>query len=273
MRPSRRHYRSRTYASAAGQEAARRHIEEAREFDKEMGGAVSDVKKYFFELKKSELNELFSDYGRRYGAPKEAYARQAFCRWKSGCTKMSGRVVKRLFALLPSGMPIAAKLALAANVWRHFGANSIHHFTVGPNADVMLVMGKIYEALTAEIRDYNIPENVKDRFDWLAAGDISVKEHLLNYFTQMDKKIAIDSLHAQLPVLQAQMRDHSGHIGSIHTKIEINEHSVEIWIDPRLGATFREGQPEPKQTASGTAGAVWFLIAVAVIVAIIFLSH
>jgi hypothetical protein len=171
-------------------------------------------------------------------------------------------------------MPIATKLELAGNVWRHFGTSSSRHYTVGPNADPHLVIDRIRETLTKVIQDYNIPENVKNRFDWLAGGDVSVKEHLLNYFRQMDKKIATDSLNDQLPVLQAQMRNHSGHTGSIHTKIQIHKHSVQIWIDPRLGAEFREGQPERKaSTSSSTYGVIWFLVAAAVVVAIIYLSH
>jgi hypothetical protein len=273
MRQSRRHYRSRTHASTAGQEAARRHIEEARQFEREMGGTVSDVKKYFFELKDTELNLVFAAYNRQYGGSKEAYARNVFSRLKSGSTQMSGLVAKRLFDLLPPRMPIAIKLELAGNVWRHFGTSSTHHFTVGPQADAKLVIDSVYETMSAEIQNYNIPQNVKNRFDWLAAGDVSVKEHLLNYFRQMERKIAIDNLQAQLPILQAQMRDHSNHTSSIHTQIEIHKHSVDIWIDPRLDAHFREGQPERQRSASGASGMVWFLIAVAVIVAVIFFLH
>jgi hypothetical protein len=273
MPPSRRYYRSRSYASIAGQEAARRHIEEARQFEREMGGTVSDVKKYFFGLKEAELNAVFTAYSRKYGPPKEAYARQAFSRWKSGSTQMSGLVAKRLFDLLPPRMPIATKLELAGNVWRHFGTSSTHHFTVGPNADTKLIINRIHETLTAEVQDYNIPENVKNRFDWLAAGDVSVKEHLLNYFRQMDRKIATDSLHQQLPVLQAQMRDHSDHTGSVHTRIQVHKHSVEVWIDPRLDAQFREGQPERKRSAGSASGVIWLLIVVVVIVGILYLSH
>jgi hypothetical protein len=273
MRSSRRHYRGRTYVATAGQEAARRHIEEAREFEREMGGTVSDVKKYFFGLRDNELDQIFSAYGRRYGVSAESYARQAFAKWKSGSTKMSGLVAKRLFDFLPLRMPIAVKLELAGNVWRHFGTSSVHHLTVGPNADAKLVMDKIFDTLNLALQDYNIPQNVKSRFDWLSAGDVSVKENLLNYFRQMDRKVATDSLHAQLPVLQAQMRDHSSHTGSIRTKIEVHKHSVEIWIDPRLDANFREGQPERQPTAVSGSGLPWILIAAAVIFAMILMSH
>lgn len=273
MRPSRRHSRSRTYASTAGQEAARRHIEEAREFEKEMGRTVFDVKNYFFGLKDSELNEILTAYGLRYGASKEAYARYAFPRWKSGSTKMGGLVAKRLFDFLPPRMPIAIKLALAGNVWHYFGPSSAHEFTVGPNADANLVIDAVYKTLELEIEDYNIPQDVKNRFDWLAAGDVSIKEHILNHFKRMDKQIAIDSLNVQLPILQAQMRDHSNHTGAIRTKVEIHKHSVGIWIDPRLGTLFREGQPERNRTATGAHGGIWFWIAVAVIVVIILLWY
>jgi hypothetical protein len=139
----RRYYRRRSYASTAGQEAARRHIQEARQFEKEMGGTVSDVKKYFFSLKDAELNAVLAAYSRKYGASKEEYARQIFSRWKSGSTQMSGLIAKRLFDLLPPRMPIAKKLELAGNVWHHFGPSSRHHFTVGPNADPKLVMDRI----------------------------------------------------------------------------------------------------------------------------------
>ena len=144
-----------------------------------------------------------------------------------GPSKMSGLVAKRLFEFLPPRMPIATKLELAEKVWHHFGTSSSRHYTVGPNADPHIVIEKIRETLTKVIQDYNIPENVKNRFDWLASGDVSVKEHLLNYFRQMDKKITTDSLNEQLPVLQAQMRNYSGHTGSIHTKIQIYKHSVQ----------------------------------------------
>ena len=238
-----------------------------------MGGSVSDVKAYFFGLKNAELNELFSVYRRKYGASKEAYARQAFSKWRSRATQMSGLVAKRLFDLLPPRMPIATKLELAGNVWRHFGPSSTHRFTIGPNANVELVIGRIHEKLTAAIQDHNIPENVKNRFDWLAAGDVSVKEQLLNYFRQLDRQIAAENLHEQIPVLQAQMRDHGAHTGSVHTKIQIDKHSVEIWIDPKLDSQFREGRLEPKPSTRGASGTIWFLVLVAVVIAIIYLSH
>jgi hypothetical protein len=277
MRAPQRHYRGRSYrghgrALTAGQEAARRHIEEAREFEREMGGTVSDVKRYFFGLSTTQLDEIFSAYGRSYNSSAEAYARQIFPKWKSGVTKMSGLVAKRLFDFLPPKMPIAVKLELAGNIWNHFGASSRHHFTVGPTADLNSVMDSVRAKLESVIQDYDVPQNVKDRFDWLAAGDVQVKERLLNHFRQMDRKIATDSLNEQLPILQAQMRDPSTYTKSIRTKIKIHKHSVEICIDPRLKASFREGPPDPTSPASGAAWFIAFVVIIVVITFVIILS-
>src|SRR6516162_9877232 len=109
----RRNYRSRSHRLTAGQHAARRHIEEARQFEREMGGTVSDVKKYFFGLNNTELKAVFAAYGGKYGASPEEYARKEFPRWKSGSTKMSGLVAKMLFEFLPPRMHLATKLELA----------------------------------------------------------------------------------------------------------------------------------------------------------------
>ena len=186
---------------------------------------------------------------------------------------MSGLVAKRLFDFLPRRMPMAVRLELAGNLWRHFDAGSTQHFTVGPNADATLVMDKIRDTLNSEIQNYNIPQNIKNRFDWLSAGDVSVKEHILNHFRQMDRRLVTDSLRAQLSILQTQMRDHANHTRSIRTKIEIHKHSVEIWIDPRLDAQFREGQPERQATATGGSGLIWVLVAAAVFFVLILASH
>ena len=82
MPPGQRYHRSRSYRLTAGQQAARRHIEEARQFEKEMGGTVSDVNEYFFSLDNTGLDAVFVAYGRKYGTLPEDYARQKFTRWK-----------------------------------------------------------------------------------------------------------------------------------------------------------------------------------------------
>lgn len=256
----------------AGQAAAIKHIEEARSFEREIGGSVKDVKKYFFELDRPSLNKLFFAYGKQYGSSVESYARATFPKWKSGTTEMSGLVAKRLFDFLPPMMPPAVKLQLAENVWRHFGTRSSHYFTVGPAADATAVMDAIQAKFDEYIVDHNIPQNVKNRFNWLSAGDVQVKEALLNHFRQLDRKIAATSLREQLPVLQQQMHNYAGHTTSIKTSIVIHNHSFEIAVDKGLGNSFREGRPQRVNPLGSNPTAIWLIVAAAVIFMFFLLS-
>ena len=65
-----RYARSRGYRGRnQGMERALKHIEEGREFSREIGGTDEDVKAYFFQLNPSELSQILSEYGRLYGKP------------------------------------------------------------------------------------------------------------------------------------------------------------------------------------------------------------
>jgi hypothetical protein len=67
MRPRRRGRQYRYSARSAGQEAALRHIEQARAFSLEIGGTDADVKRYFFSLSGPVLDEIFLAYSKTNG--------------------------------------------------------------------------------------------------------------------------------------------------------------------------------------------------------------
>jgi hypothetical protein len=114
------------------------------------------------------------------------------------------------------------------------------------NAVIRTIQGKLAEV----IQSYQIPDNVRKRFDWLSSGDITVKEKLCNHFRQLEWQLVITKLNLELPLLQRQMRDYGAQTTSAYTKLQINRHSVEIWIDQRLGNKIREGYPEPPDRPS-----------------------
>jgi hypothetical protein len=186
---------------------------------------------------------------------------------------MSGLVAKRLFEFLPPRMPIAVKLDLAGNIWNHFGTRSSHYFTVGPEADVQGVMDAIQAKLDKYIVDHSIPDEIRDRFNWLSEGDVQVKESLLNHFRQLDSKLAAQGLRERLPILQEQMRNHTAQTASIRTSIRVHNHSFEIILDEGLGSNFQEGQPM-RAPSKADDGAKWFFIIVGGIIAFMFiLTH
>jgi len=257
-RSGRRYYgrsRSRSYGQYnSGQEAARRHIEEARAFSHEIGGTDTDVKQYFFSLGGQHLDGILKEYGKKYGNQAEEYARETLPRWRTGATKMSGLVAKRLFDLLPPRMPLAKKYELAENVWWHFGPSSSHSYRVGPTAKLSDVVSVVSERLDEVVSKYAIPEDIQNRFNWLTVGDVRLKEQMLNYFRQMEKSLAVQKLNAEIPVLQRQMHYHGGITSRAKSVIQVHKHDISIWIEKRLGNEICEGAP----AFHISRGANWF---------------
>ncbi len=263
-----RYYRR--YGYSRGSEFARRHIEEAHEFSREIGGTDKDVKEYFFSLSSSQLNSLLDEYGRKYGSTAKSYARKTYSNWKSGYTHMSGMVAKRLFSLLPPRMPISKKYELAENVWKHFGPQSNHSFTIGVNTDIDNIANIVSSKLDESVSEYNIPENIKNRFNWLSAGDVNLKEKLLNHFRQMQKSLAVEKAKSEIPVLQNQMRENPDITRHVKSVLQINKHQVGIWIDKKLDNQIFERAPKRAFRSGGSDrdSSYGCLIWIAIIIAI-----
>ena len=268
-RGQRRHYG----ISDAGREAARRHIEEARRFAREMGGTDADVKAYFFSLAGDQLNAILTAYGRRYGASKEEYARKALPHWRRGAKTMSGLVAKRLFDFLPPRMPLKKKFELAENVWRHFGPKSNHSYMVGPRASVAAVADKVATRLDEVVTLYNVPEYVRNRFKWLSSGDVQVQEQLLNHFRQLEKALVIEKVNLELPVLQRQVGNHGAITHRAKSVVRVHKHEIEFWIDDSLEDQVREGRPAPGRRGSEDGfGWIWLAIGIAVLFLLLYVS-
>ncbi|MCK4827763.1 hypothetical protein KA005_69185, partial [bacterium] len=180
-RPRRRYGRS---SNSIGLERALEHIRQAEELSKELGGTDKDVKKYFFSLPRQELRKVFDEYGRKYGSVKQEYAEQTFHEWKTDRVKMSGLVAGRLFNLLPPRMPLKDKYALVENLWKEYCPRSDKVLLIGADADDQEIIDTIQSHLMNVVVNYEIPEPLQRRFNWLAAGDVNIKEQLLNYFLQ-----------------------------------------------------------------------------------------
>ena len=257
-----RRYRSRNYGGY-GNEYARRHVEEAREFSRWIGGTDEDVKQYFFNLRGVELDAILEHYGRKHGASAKSYAIQALPRWKDGTTKMSGMIAKRLFELLPPRMPLKKKYELAENVWKHFGPSSSLALTVGPNAAIDRIAEFVVNELDENVSQYNIPEEVQNRFDWLSSGDVRIKEELLNYFRQLQKRLAVAKAKEEIPVLQRQIRDHPDVTKHAKSILQIYKHSVEIWVDAGLNDEIIKGIPRQGSSSfTENSGCLFWLIPV-----------
>ncbi|WP_300527708.1 hypothetical protein [Maricaulis sp.] len=177
---------------------------------------------------------------------------------------MSGLVAKRLFAFLPPRMPIRTKYQLAGNVWRHFGPSSRNYFRVGPDTPQQLVLNEVLARLDAVVTPYNTPQNVQRRFDWLAGADVELQEKLLNHFREEEKKLALEKISLELPMLQNQVREHPDTTAVARSTLQVNKHEIQIRVEAQLLDQFKEGAPDqsrfsPRASTDSNWGLIFFV--------------
>ena len=264
-------YRTR-YSRSAGHRRALEHIREAQQLTRELGGSDQDVKKYFFSIPPKQLLEIFDEYENQFGIKAREYAEETLPKWRDGQVQMSGMVASRLFRLLPPRMPLAAKYKLTENLWRHTGPKSHKIFRIGLDAEVEDVVTAIHDHIERVVLDYNIPETLERRFEWLSAGDIHVKQRLLNYVRQMEKDLVTDGARKQIPIMLEHLRGSEGrYTHRLAQVFEIGKHKLEILVDEvTTGVKLEEPSAVSIKTSVTSSsgfgyGWVWWFIVGAVI--------
>ena len=265
-RPRRRYGRS---SNSIGLERALEHIRQAEELSKELGGTDKDVKKYFFSLPRQELRKVFDEYGRKYGSVKQEYAEQTFHEWKTDRVKMSGLVAGRLFNLLPPRMPLKDKYALVENLWKEHCPRSDKVLLIGADADDQEVIDTIQSHLMNVVVNYEIPEPLQRRFNWLAAGDVNVKERLLNYFLQREKSLILQAMEYRIPVLLNHLKENRSITHKMRQQIEIGKHKLDLQFNTKKSGIKLQDRSDfwaLQDSASGFNWGCLFYIIIAIIV-------
>lgn len=259
----RRYKRSYRRDSDYGRERALQHIEEARRLSAELGGTDKDVKDYFFKLTPAQLAPILTEYGARYGADKLEYARQTLPKWRAGTTHMSGLVASRLFNLLPPRMPPAEKYRLTENLWKHVGPSSKKTLRIGPDADLAAIIAAVSSHIEAVVLNYRIPDGLERRFQWLSAGDVDVKQQLLNHLRQLEKRLVVEGAAAQLPNMLAHMNSEaSANTHRLAQILKVGKHELDLTIDKtHSGVTLEDPRPTYLYPGgqSGESKSYWWL--------------
>lgn len=247
-----------------GYKYARKHIEDAERLSRELGDTDRDVKKYFFALPPHELNVILIAYGKQFGDVAEVYARDAMPRWKSGKVKMSGTVAERLFKLLPPRMPIGEKYKLTEGLWTHFGPSSKKRLRIGLTADLNEVVAKVDKHINEVVMAYKIPAGMEARFHWLSAGDVEVKQHLLNHIRGLERKLVSDAARLQLPVMVEHLKSNVGVLTHrMAQTLKVGKHELELLIDRGFeGAALEEWKPNSTPSRPSTSGNCFIATAV-----------
>lgn len=246
--------------SSRGYEWALQHIEESKQLSRELGGTDKDVKAYFFSLSPSDFQAILHEYGQKYGCPAREYAEQTMDNWRTGRVQMSGMVASRLFNLLPPRMPLNEKYTLIENLWKHVGPCSTKGIRVGLDVDVRQVIDVINDHIHTVVTNYKIPDGLQRRFEWIASGDVQIKQDLLNHLTQMEKSLVVDAAKAQLPIMLDHLRTNGTHTQRLAQILSVGKHNIEVLVDKdATGISLFEPTTLNRERAStsGSKGMVW----------------
>ncbi len=182
-----------------------RHVYEAAEFAKEVGGTDHDVKQWFFALNAAERRPILQAYGRRYGHLAQAYAEETFDAWKAGMRRMSGMVAKRLYTLLPPHMDVGERLGLVESLWRHHAPPKEATAVYGPTTAPTEVGAAVKTYFDQHASGHDIPSQFASRFHWLASNDAVIHQELLNRFLELDRARAATAAREVAAVIQQHL--------------------------------------------------------------------
>lgn len=271
-RPRRRYrpyYGRRRYSP--GLERALQHIREAHELSRQLGGTDKDVKEYFFSLRVHELRQVLDRYEAEFGKPAREYAEQTIPKWKSGKTTMSGLVAGRLFSLLPQMMPLKTKYDLAENLWKQYCPTSSSSLVIGADASVDEIVATVARHFDQTVQSYTVPEPLKQRFAWLAQGDVQAYEQLLNHFLELEKSQIAELARGHVTTLLAHIREHGRVTKGVRQTLEIGKHRYELHFDGRAKG-IRTGAPSSRSSPE-RSGLMWVLAIIGVIVLLLLLGR
>jgi hypothetical protein len=266
----------RAYSSRdIGHERARQHIEEYHRLEAELGGSLEDVKRYFFSLTPAQLQQILVLYGRQHGEPARQWAEKTIRKWQTRRVHMSGQTATRLFKLLPLHMPLESKYRLIENLWNHVGTTTRKTLKIGLDASTEQVMEAVRKHLDEVVAPHRIPAAFEGRFNWLTAGDVQLKQDLLNHLRQhMEKTLVVEGARMQLPIMQDHLRSDAGRqTFRLAQILKLGNHELELVIHKNAsGVAVVEpfAQTTISRVASVAAGQkrnlkwLWWAIAAAV---------
>jgi hypothetical protein len=260
-------------SSETGRDFALRHIEQARRLTAELGGTDQDVKRYFFDLRGKELTALLDEYETHHGTAAREYAEETLPKWKSGQVQMGGQTAERLFKLLPPRMPLADKYRLTKNLWEHVGPSSKQTIRVGLDADLDAAMEVVEARIQRVVTSYQIPASMEQRFNWLTAGDVQLRQELLNRLLREEEDVLIEGVRLQFPVMMGHLRSEDGrYTQHMSQTVTIGEHHFKVLLDPAAtGVRVEEGIQTPLRVQSGRDGStnlgwLWWAIPAAIVI-------
>jgi len=167
------------------------------------GTTVSDINVAFFELNKDDLNELFIEYGQRYGKSAENYARRSYEKWKSGATSLSGKTMERIIELAPPYLSQEQRFELLKKVIDHNKPTKSRRIDINikdPQEGIERLKKELDELKSNDPLAY-LPEHVMDAASWLYADDVTAARSMLAQAAKAEYEIKKQSANKEIQLL------------------------------------------------------------------------
>ena len=146
------------------------------------GDAVVEIRNAFFNLESDALEELFLDYGAKYGDSPERHARKTFPKWKNGSTKLSGQTMERLIELVPPYLSSNQRfrvLKLVLNKHQKSAPNKVIRINVKEPTEGFNQLVGVLNSMSRDDKLAYLPERVMNAATWLYDDDLTAARAML----------------------------------------------------------------------------------------------
>lgn len=187
------------------------HVRQYHELARRLGPIVEDVKTALFELDEIKRARLLDDYRGLYGDSAADYATEAFNRWRTGATKMSGQTAERMLNLVPKYLTQNQRYEIVRRLCDHhkkFLYRSVHVDPQRPADSLPTIKDALTDiAQTDELS--HLPEQVVETATWLHDADIVAARAVLAEVDRRRQIATAESIARQWPNIEVLLRTDS----------------------------------------------------------------
>lgn len=157
--------------------------------DKYFQPIIGDLKKYFFNLEKEQLNKLFESYKDEYGVKAYDYGIKTYYKWANGYVNLSDQTLLRLVKLIPLYLNTEQRYVLLEKIidynqkciqkeyvniettWQTY-SNTFYNILCDINKNER-------ESINKTIISIKLPDEIFDMAKWIYADDMVIAQQLL----------------------------------------------------------------------------------------------
>ena len=176
----------------------------------------SDVVKVILGLDPAVVDDLFDLYAKEFGRGAARYARRTREKWRAGQVRPNRQTFERLLVRLPGVMSFDLKCEVLRKLREEYCGQDEYRLSVGTRgwreAVVPLVEAVIEKAYAAEL-----PKQVEERLQWLAADDMRVARAILAESQAAESRNALGLLEREFENIERLIRESGGRGRVTHT--------------------------------------------------------